>query len=385
MDQNCTKKVMKIGILTLPIDVNYGGILQGYALKTILEREGHVVLFLNLRYTPIPLYLRFLVYCKKLIYSYLWGQGRITNKEWKYVSHSVTDFASRYMVFTRSLYNSTDLRNELKKKELDAIIYGSDQIWSRHYSPNLECYFGSFLTESEKIKQLSYAASFGSSCGADYPKEQLDFYRCLLKRFVAVSVREKSGVDICKEYFNVDAEQLLDPTLLLDADDYRKLISAALTRPSKGNLHVYILDETNEKIDLVNRIAKERNLIPFYSNVNFLDIHKSIEERCLFSVEQWLRSFDDASFIITDSFHGCIFSILFRKNFIAIGNVTRGIERFFSLLDLFSLRERLILSCEEYDSKKKGLQNDIDFDMVYSKLFKYREHAFSFVKTYCKK
>lgn len=240
-------KSYEIGILTLPIDVNYGGILQGYALKTILEREGHVVLFLNLRYTPIPLYLRFLVYCKKLIYSYLWGQGRITNKEWKYVSHSVTDFASRYMVFTRSLYNSTDLRNELKKKELDAIIYGSDQIWSRHYSPNLECYFGSFLTESEKIKQLSYAASFGSSCGADYPKEQLDFYRCLLKRFVAVSVREKSGVDICKEYFNVDAEQLLDPTLLLDADDYRKLISAALTRPSKGNLHVYILDETNEK------------------------------------------------------------------------------------------------------------------------------------------
>lgn len=87
--------------------------------------------------------------------------------------------------------------------------------------------------------------------------------------------------------------------------------------------------------------------------MNFLDIHKSIEERCLFSVEQWLRSFDDASFIITDSFHGCIFSILFRKNFIAIGNVTRGIERFFSLLDLFSLRERLILSCEEYDSKKR--------------------------------
>ncbi len=158
----------------------------------------------------------------------------------------------------------------------------------------------------------------------------------LLKKFDAVSVREASGINICRNYFGVEALQMLDPTLLLSADDYRGLICKAHTEPSNGNILVYILDKTPEKVALVEKIAKDKNLIPFW--LDSPDEYQSnlpLEKQIKMSVEQWLKSFGDAEFVFTDSFHGCIFSIIFRKQFLVFGNPKRGLSRFYSLLYLY--------------------------------------------------
>lgn len=93
-------------------------------------------------------------------------------------------------------------------------------------------------------------------------------------------------------------------------------------------------------------------------------------------VEQWLRSFDDAEFVLTDSFHGCVFSIIFRKQFLAIGNKERGLSRFHSLLTLFSLQDRLILSPDEYKSNLSS----IDYDQVQARLQSFQTQSLSFLK-----
>lgn len=102
-----------------------------------------------------------------------------------------------------------------------------------------------------------------------------------------------------------------------------------------------------------------------------------LEQRIKMPVEQWLRSFDDAEFVLTDSFHGCVFSIIFRKQFLAIGNKERGLSRFLSLLTLFSLRNRLILSPDEYKSNLSS----IDYDKVQDRLLSFQNKSFSFLKT----
>ena len=98
------------------------------------------------------------------------------------------------------------------------------------------------------------------------------------------------------------------------------------------------------------------------------------------AVEQWLRAFDDAAFVLTDSFHGCVFSILFKKSFIAFANQDRGVTRFTSLLSLFSLNERLIFTQSDYEKRKESLQKEIDYIPVYKELKKQRNKAFNFLR-----
>ena len=100
-------------------------------------------------------------------------------------------------------------------------------------------------------------------------------------------------------------------------------------------------------------------------------------QRIKMPVEQWLRSFDDADFVLTDSFHGCVFSIIFRKQFLAIGNKERGLNRFQSLLTLFSLQDRLILSPDKY----KNNLSSIHYDQVQAQLQSLQTQSLSFLKT----
>ena len=263
----------------------------------------------------------------------------------------------------------------------DAIVVGSDQIWRPKYSRPIEHAFLSFIRDSN-IKRIAYAASFGVDF-CEYSEKQLAICSSLLKKFDAVSVREDSGIYLCESYFGVKAVQMLDPTLLLSEEDYRDLIvKGENTKPSNGNLLVYILDKTQEKISLVEKIAKEKKMTPFWlDNQDEYRDDFEIEKQVKMPVEQWLRSFDEAEFVFTDSFHGCIFSIIFRKQFLVFGNRKRGLSRFNSLLNLFSLNERLIISANEY------LHNSspIDFDVVYKKLDSLRKQSYKFIKTELRK
>lgn len=362
---------MKITILTLPLHVNYGGILQCYALQTVLERMGHEVQVLTKpRYGRFYYVIYLFTVCKHLFKYFVLGKKIAIFKTSRQIINQYTDrFIHQYIRF----YIKRTWTSKIAS-HFDAIVVGSDQVWRPGFIKPIEAAFLSFLDDTN-IKRISYAASFGVNY-CEYAEKKRKICSSLLKKFDAVSVRESSGIQLCQKYFDAKAVQVLDPTLLLSADDYRALIKQSKTQPSQGNMMVYILDKTEEKENIVNRIAEEKGLLPFWMSNDFDDNSLSLEQRIKMPVEQWLRSFDDAEFVLTDSFHGCVFSIIFRKQFLAIGNKERGLSRFNSLLTLFSLQDRLILSPNEY---KEDLAS-IDYDQLQAQLQLLQNQSLSFLK-----
>lgn len=365
---------MRIGILTLPLHTNYGGILQAYALQTVLERMGHEVCLIVKRRNPLrlPLWKAPLAYSKRIVKN-LTGHPFPIFYEQKMNHEDVTirqhtdKFINKYIK-----QKMVDDFSEIKETDFDAIVVGSDQIWRPKYFHEIEHAFLDF-TEGWNIKRIAYAASFGTDIW-EYTNVQTDHCKKFVKCFDDVSVREKSGVDLCREHLAVRAEHVLDPTILLSKKDYICLFENIETRKSNGTLLNYILDETSEKVSLINMIAKEKKLQPFRVNA-VKDINQPIEKRIAPSVEQWLRGFYDAEFVVTDSFHACVFSILFNKPFVAIGNTGRGMSRFTTLLALFGLEDRLITDISEYTENVS-----IDWNKVNSLLNEYRKYSLDFLK-----
>ena len=163
----------------------------------------------------------------------------------------------------------------------------------------------------------------------------------LLKSFKSVSVREHSGVKICKDVFGVDAVQMPDPTLLLHPEDYGKIIDSEKTWLPEGKyVAAYVLDETAGKAELLQNSAKEVDV-----QLQYLMPHANANkrrDRFPISVPQWLRLIRDCEYFITDSFHGCVFAIIYNKPFVCLGNEGRGNARFDTLLGTFGLEDRLV-------------------------------------------
>ena len=202
-----------------------------------------------------------------------------------------------------------------------------------------------FAEANKDVKKIAYAASFGVDKW-EFSDEETKIAKHLLPLFDAVSVREDSGVTLCENYLGVQAEHVLDPTMLLDKEDYISLIKAECEPQSEGNLFTYILDSSEHKQKIVDNLADKLKLKPFevqpkYKHPSKDNIKKNIEDCVYPAVTKWLRAFYDAKFVVTDSFHGCVFSIIFNKPFIAIGNKDRGLARFKSLLSLYRLENRL--------------------------------------------
>lgn len=368
---------MKIAILTLPLNANYGGILQCYALQTVLERMGHEVRVLTKpQYGRSYCIIYPMAVCKRLFKRFVLGKKVAVFKAPHQIIRQHTDrFIHQYI----HQYIQREWTAKIASR-FDAMVVGSDQVWrpiyyQQLYNRPIQEAFLSFLGDA-KIECVAYAASFGVD-HCEYTEEQRKLCSSFLKKFNAVSVRESSGVQLCQEYFDTKAVQVLDPTLLLSANDYRALIKKSKTQPSSGNMLVYMLDCTKEKEEFVECIAKEKGLTPFWMSNDTDDESLPLEQRIKMPVEQWLRSFYDAEFVLTDSFHGCVFSIIFRKQFLAVGNKERGLSRFHSLLTLFSLQDRLILSPSEY----KGNLSLIDYSQVQTQLHIFQEQSISFLKT----
>ena len=171
---------MRIGIVTLPLHTNYGGLLQAYALQTALRRMGHEVEHLQ---SPVefptlhPSWKMPMVYCKRAARKFFCGERNIPifMHPHKWIRINTDAFIASH-ICPRYL-NEEEWTEELSN-EYDAIVFGSDQIWRPIYAYPIEKYFGSFLGNS-KIKRISYAASFGTEDN-EYSKEQLSLCRNLL-------------------------------------------------------------------------------------------------------------------------------------------------------------------------------------------------------------
>ena len=343
---------MKIGILTQPLHANYGGLLQNYALQQVLLRAGHEVETID--WTPSNKSLRnSLSRIKWALLSTLFRNKyqklryQPTDKEKRIIQQHTNHFISTYIQHTKAIMFEDGFRRQAKEGKYDAYVVGSDQCWRPRYNAFLSSMFLDFVKE-EKSKRIAYAASFGTDQW-EYSPEMTAICAPLAQKFDFVSVREDSGVRLCKDYLGVDAVHVLDPTLLLNKDDYISLIEAEKEPQSRGTLFNYILDPDANKTAFINRVAKEKGLQSFQvlpkcqaETRTKEDIKNRIDD-CVFpGVTTWLRAFMDAEMTIVDSFHGMVFSIIFNKPFWVIGNVNRGMSRFTSLLKLFHLEDRLL-------------------------------------------
>lgn len=317
---------MRIGIITQPLLSNYGGILQNYALQQVLIRMGHKPITIDLlppqhRKDKIKHYILSLLHLR-------WPDKWESPNRRK---RNILRFTSKNIKTTHPVRKYNGVIVNLYR--LDILIAGSDQIWrpiyNKYYADHLYDEYFKFV-ESSPLGKIVYAASFGTD-EWEYSQEQTETCRLLIHKANAVSVREKSGVELCRQYFGIGAQWVLDPTLLLDAEDYERLC-AHIPRAEQSFIAAYLLDVDEKLTDRVKALARELELpLRFFS----------AGETKTLSVEEWLAMFRDATYVITDSFHGTVFSIIFNKPFISVGNSSRGMSRFLSLLEQFGLKDRL--------------------------------------------
>jgi hypothetical protein len=185
---------------------------------------------------------------------------------------------------------------------------------------------------------------------------------------------------MCSEWFDYDvAVHVLDPVMLLDAEDYRKIAATSSDRSAEGKLVTYILDKDAHKQSVVDFIARTGNMQVQDISVRPYDRNLPLESRVVPPLQQWLAGFVDADFVVTDSFHGCVLAILLHKRFIAVGNSSRGLARMQSLVEMFGLDQRLVQGIDPEDDGEFFLSHP-DWDKVDEVLEIKRQECLEFLK-----
>lgn len=362
---------MRIAILTLPLQINYGGIVQNYALQTVLRGMGHEVETINLK--------RALLW-KKYDISFL---KRIVKPGTPKAKRHIRQFIDQHIRLTAPFYNKRDfLKHDFSA--FGAIIVGSDQVWRACYAyPDLYTYYLDFVdsrTAGKGIRKIAFSASLGTDA-AEYTPEQIQKCGAYIRQFDRVSVRENSALTLMNDVYKWTCKtapvQTLDPTMLLCKDDYIGISASYGREETQGGLFYYILDMTEEKRSLIRKISSDLGVKPFTVKRKSRRWYDKPEDRMVPPVEEWLQAFHNARYIFTDSFHGSVFSIIFNKEFIAFGNKKRGMDRFHSLLDTFNLAGRLIGSASEY--RADLYENAIDWTSVNGILDGERQRAVDFL------
>lgn len=372
---------MKIAILTQPLKKNYGGILQAYALQKTLKELGHEAITIDRKPNTPSLTDNYLSLCKKLAAKLLRRSSgnTFTDEQLSTIFQNTSNFIKNNIALSEEIKTNKEVHQYFSKNEYDVFIVGSDQTWRPRYSPNIYNYYLDFL-ESKKTKRIAYATSFGVDHW-EYDSKQTEICSALAKKFDAISVREELGVKLCEDYLNVKAQYVLDPTLLVRKSEYTKLIKNSGKPSNKGKLLKYVLDNNSENTKIIKDISKTLNLETFSNQAKYSfegSRGRKLDDYIYPSVEEWIKAFDDAEFIITDSYHGTVFSIIFNKPFITIVNKKRGASRFESLLNSLGLSERLIDSATGFPSEL--LSKEIDYYSVNNRLNRMREHSLHFLK-----
>lgn len=330
-------------------DPNYGNLLQTWALRRVLLGlgQGSVV-----DSTPTsPTGARRFARLKNLVIrlSVMAPPGLAPQRWWRL--QSLVEAAAPQRTFIDKYIPSVPLAS--KRGEVDvevaaratAFVIGSDQVWRPRYADPASMLLKPLGTDDSKPR-FSYAASFGRSDLGEWTPELIDQTRPLARRLDGISVRESSGVDVAKALWGVDAFQHVDPTLLLQAEEYAALASDAPSRASTGGLVDYVLDQGPSSLEAVAAVADTLGIEPTALMPRPASTYREFQEDpSKFrrpSVETWLATIASAGFIVTDSFHGTVFSILNNVPFLVLVNHERGAARFQSLLSMFGLIDRAV-------------------------------------------
>lgn len=361
---------MKIGIVTHPFGINYGGNLQAFALQTILERMGHEVFFVHREGKNRGVKKEIKVILAKVFYSLpIIVQLPIVSKFPRIKrAYEKKNFVS----FVKRNIHKHYYLDESDNQTLDVLIAGSDQIW-RKWGETWDIMFYFFdFAQNWDVKKYSYAASLGINTWNFSSEETVELTK-LLKQFDGLSVREKDAVSLIKEKTSLDSEWVLDPTLLLSAEDYMKELD--IREIGNEKLVTYILDKDIDKESIIANVSLLKKCNPFEIGKPIESSRENFAE--LPSIESWLSHFMGAEFVITDSFHGTAFSINFNKNFVVLSNPFRGQSRLSSILSMFGLENRLVTSKEE---AMRISCIPIDWETVNKKLCIEREKSMKFLK-----
>lgn len=356
---------MKIAVLNLPFDNNYGGNLQRYALVKVLQRMGHQVehIDLQLRYS-LPWFNKPFCYAKRIVKKMFCDKNTplllekqlfIQAKERNILA---LNFYEKYVPHTQIVYSISEIRTICAVEEFNAYVVGSDQVWRKEmtWSIGLENYFLKF-TYKKNVKRIAYAVSMGTDEG--FSRKQVKALTALYKNFDAVSVREYSALHLLEKYgWNIPRPiWAVDPTLLLQPSDYQKLVDASdvVEDITSGKIFCYVID-TNSDVDKTIRMYEQ--------SLGMSSVMTGLADTATVSIEQWLCNLLNCSFVITDSYHGTVFSILFNKPFVFVGNERRGNARVDSLFKMLDIKD----------------VNRINWTEINKRIEEQRNHSISFLQ-----
>ena len=310
---------MKIGILTHPQGANYGGILQCYALCTYLRKMGHEPIVIQ-RVANRSFFLW--EWIRSILKTLHFPRYYSPNKSDR--TANIRPFIQKYLVRTGPIDSKRKMKSLCGKSGFGAVIVGSDQVWRKSYAMNFGYnYFLDFVPDN--VLKISYAASFGLS-DWQYTEEETQSIRKLLARFKGISVRENEGITLLKDNIGIDATQLIDPTMLLTQEDYSRITSPRLI--SEKYLFVYWLGDKQIVLPEIGKwMTDGYTIVELYLR----------EDKEQISVEDWLSYIMYADYVITDSFHGSVFSIIFNRQFKVAENKSGGNGRIVSLCNMLDI------------------------------------------------
>lgn len=366
---------MNIGIITWFIYENYGTALQAYALQRFLKNEGYDCDLLN--YLPSNPYKKKIsiedikkrVICKKnsLIYKYIYLKRR---QQIEIKSKSFKNFITNNCSFTEVLANKKNLI-ELNKK-INTYICGSDQIWT----PNAldGTYYLDFVDSNNK--RISYAPSFGVN---EIPDEYKDIISKWISKFEYLSIRENRGAEIIKSLNSREAIVVLDPTLLLKAEDWN-IIS---NNPNIEEPYIlcYFLGNKKEywnNVEMIRKITRYKVVIIPVMPASYFKKGIILSET---GPKEFVGLIKNAQIVITDSFHGTIFSINYKKDFYVFkrfNDKEKGSQnsRIYNIIEKMNLGNRLISNNKSISKENIKILN---YEEVEFRLNKEREKSIEFL------
>jgi hypothetical protein len=349
---------MNIGIITIHNHFNYGAVLQAYALNRTIHKMGHQCKTIDCDIEPgTGRRLRRSIHpgeqIKNIYFIFHWAANK------RYLKH-FHDFGQHYIPTTNIIYKTLDQLVSSPPK-FDAYITGSDQVWhplllDRQIGDAFHLCFAS----PDRSRLIAYAPSFGVT---EIPNRHLEKIRNYLLRYHTLSTREKRGQEIIFELTGKEAKLVLDPTLLLSAEEYEPIVPPSTN--SAEYLLVYPMEVGKNMgfLRLVKEVKKRLSLpvvcvFPLSFDYRWLMIADKVMLDA--GPMEFLGLFKNASFICTNSFHGTAFSIIYRKNFLGVPHSGTN-SRIYSLLDKVGLLDRQL-----NDSSPPNVQNSLERSIDYN-------------------
>lgn len=370
------KKVEADGaILTLTGYFNYGNVLQRFALQKYLKKRGYnFVSYVDKFSAPRDIYI---TGKKSKLKTPLRAVKRFFNYQKPY--WYVPTFADLYEEAGRLRHIIEFVNKNIWIKPFDSrdeyknYIVGSDQVWRDWWGDRekIGYYFFNFL-KGKKANRISYAASFGKDKMSEViKKEDIKYLEPYAQSFNKISLREKSGMKMIEDAWGIkNSTVVVDPTLLLDASDYSKLIDDSDSKYAQIQpIFSYVLGETPEVKKFIEKIQDDRK-----QALTKIRAHEGSENDVLPPVEYWLKGYRDAELVITNSFHGMMFSVINNTDFIVIGKEVGGLSRITDFLEKYGIEGRFVDE-DKVSTFKLSSFKPIDWNSVNKKLSQYRKES----------